>query len=212
MFNVTVIRLKDVLKYIAIIIAIYFFGKFIIKYSDRAINWNEELSFSSNEFLTLGINSESGIIKNISNQDTVEERTEEVEDDFKNKAVKSILQVGSNAFKISELEENLGQDENVALVENEEVESKSIDTTSNTNEELKVASTQVVTPNPIKESYNKEYNGIKIKNETDFELTDNILNSDNLNINTNNVIIFHTHTCESYTQSDNYQYEESRKF
>ena len=70
----------------------------------------------------------------------------------------------------------------------------------------------MVTPNPIKEVYNKEYNGIKIKNETDFELTDDILNCDNLSIDTNNVIIFHTHTCESYTQTEKYQYEESRKF
>ena len=71
--------------------------------------------------------------------------------------------------------------------------------------------TKVVTANPIAESYNREYgNGIKIKNETSYELTDDMLNPGNLEINTDNVLIFHTHTCESYTQSENYTYEPSR--
>ena len=192
MFNVTIIKLKDILKYIAIIIVVYFFSKFIIKYSSNTIDLRHEMSFNWNDFLLLGINSESTVIKNISKQEKQKEKTE-AEEDFVSNLGKRILQIGSNAFKISELGHELGQDKNDALVEN-------------------IASTQVVTPNPIKETYNKEYNGIKIKNETDFELTDDLLNSDNLSINTNNVIIFHTHTCESYTQSEKYQYEESRKF
>ena len=61
------------------------------------------------------------------------------------------------------------------------------------------------------EKYNKEYNGIKIKNETSYELTDEILNPNNLDIRKDNVTIFHTHTCESYTQSENYKYTPSRK-
>lgn len=211
MFNVTIIKLKDILKYIAIIIVVYFFSKFIIKYSSNTIDLRHEMSFNWNDFLLLGINSESTVIKNISKQEKQKEKTE-AEEDFVSNLGKRILQIGSNAFKISELGHELGQDKNDALVENIDVASQEELTTSQTIEELKVASTQVVTPNPIKETYNKEYNGIKIKNETDFELTDDLLNSDNLSINTNNVIIFHTHTCESYTQSEKYQYEESRKF
>ena len=71
---------------------------------------------------------------------------------------------------------------------------------------------EVVTPNPIAENYNREFNGIKIKNGTSYELTDDMLNPNNLEINNKNVLIFHTHTCESYTESEDYKYIPSRKF
>lgn len=73
-----------------------------------------------------------------------------------------------------------------------------------------VPKTEVVTADPLVERYNRDYHGVKIKNETDFELTDDILNPEGLSINKNNIIIFHTHTCESYTQSEAYTYEETR--
>ena len=44
------------------------------------------------------------------------------------------------------------------------------------------------------------------------ELTDDMLNPNNLEINNKNVLIFHTHTCESYTESEDYKYTPSRKF
>ena len=49
-------------------------------------------------------------------------------------------------------------------------------------------------------------NTVKIKNETDFELTDDVLNSEGLDIDSSNIVIFHTHTCESYTSSESYAY------
>ena len=46
---------------------------------------------------------------------------------------------------------------------------------------------------------------MKIKNETSFELTEEIL-SKRIEVNKDNITIFHTHTCESYTSSEKYQY------
>ena len=46
----------------------------------------------------------------------------------------------------------------------------------------------------------------------DYDLTYEILDPSTLSFSKDNIIIFHTHTCESYTQSENSQYEESRKF
>lgn len=54
--------------------------------------------------------------------------------------------------------------------------------------------------------------GVEIKNSTNYTLNDDILNTSDLQINKNNIIIFHTHTCESYTPSDSYQYESSGNF
>src|SRR5699024_3590982 len=66
--------------------------------------------------------------------------------------------------------------------------------------------TEVVTENPLSENYNSEYNGVKIKNETSYELTQEIL-SKRIEVNKQNIVIFHTHTCESYTSSEQYPYQ-----
>ena len=52
---------------------------------------------------------------------------------------------------------------------------------------------------------------IKIKNETNFSLSQEILNPNIDFSNKTNIIIFHTHTCESYTQTKENSYIASRK-
>ena len=85
----------------------------------------------------------------------------------------------------------------------------------NKNEETQPVSidveTQVVTQNPIKENSNVEINGVKIKNETDFEINDSIMNT-GIDINKENITIFHTHTCESYTPTEQYNYQQTGNF
>lgn len=66
--------------------------------------------------------------------------------------------------------------------------------------------------NNVPNKYTNEFNGVEIKNGTNYTLTDDILNPSSLDINKSDIIIFHTHTCESYTPSEAYQYEESGTF
>ena len=72
-------------------------------------------------------------------------------------------------------------------------------------------STQVITNNPIKENYNIEYGKVKIKNQTDYELTQEMLTPD-VKIDNKNILIFHTHSCESYTSSEKYPYTPTGNF
>lgn len=211
MFNVTIIKLKDVVKIVIILIAIYVLSKFIFQNISTKNFLNQSISFNTSDFIKLGINTESNIIKNISNQEEQKEyeKTEEIEEDIETLSIKSILQIGSNVFTAKALEENLGQDKNTNFVEN--TDASTVQETAQNSEVLTDVWAQVVTENPIAESYNREYNGVKIKNETSYELTDEMLNTNDLNIDTKNIIIFHTHTCESYTPSENYQYTSSRK-
>ena len=51
-----------------------------------------------------------------------------------------------------------------------------------------------------------KFGNVKIKNETDYQITEDILNTDNLSIENKNIILFHTHSCESYTSSEKYPY------
>ena len=72
-------------------------------------------------------------------------------------------------------------------------------------------STQVI-DSGVPNSYTNNYNGVEIKNGTDYTLTDDVFDYSNLNINRSDIIIFHTHTCESYTPTEAYSYEESGTF
>lgn len=72
-------------------------------------------------------------------------------------------------------------------------------------------STEVI-DSGVPNSYTNNHNGVEIKNSTDYTLTDDILNFDNLEINKSDIMIFHTHTCESYTPTETYPYEQSGTF
>ncbi len=211
MFNVTVIKGKDLIKILLVVITIYIFSRFILKKISVNEFFNYKVNINICEFSKLGINTESNIIKNISKYNQENEKTEDVEEGAKKNSTEYILRVGSNLFKTKEQGKNEEIKEqqpkaNISEEENKQEISQTNEIITDTNVQSKV-----VTQSPIAEKYNKEYNGIKIKNETSYEITNEIFNTEDLNINTKNIIIFHTHTCESYTQSENYTYEPSRK-
>ncbi len=82
-------------------------------------------------------------------------------------------------------------------------------------EEIQEAETGLKTEvmkNNVPEKYTSEYNGVKIRNETDnIKLTEEML-VPNVNINIKNILIYHTHTCESYTPTEAYTYKASGNF
>lgn len=69
-----------------------------------------------------------------------------------------------------------------------------------------------VNQNNIEAKYTDTYNGVSIKNESDYELTEDILNPNIELTNKKDIFIYHTHTCESYTQSSGYEYEQTGNY
>lgn len=213
MFNVTIIKLKDIIKIGVILILIYVFSIFIYNNLKIKEGLTIPVNFDSSNIIKNGLEQQLGIMQNTLDEESIskskiKEELKENKDFFK---IRKILNFGSNIFSLENSEIKIGQDkENV--IENNEDELKEEEQKEVTNEEAYniKPTTEVVTVNPLAERFDRDYNGVKIKNETDFELTDDILNPENLNINNNNVLIFHTHTCESYTQSESYSYEETR--
>lgn len=57
-----------------------------------------------------------------------------------------------------------------------------------------------------KDTYNFQVGSVKIKNETDYNLQEMNLDT-SFSVDNKNVIIYHTHTCESYTPSEQNNYE-----
>lgn len=71
----------------------------------------------------------------------------------------------------------------------------------------KEATTQSVTERNIEATYNITYGTVQIKNQSDCEITENTCNSSGLKLdNIKTVLIYHTHTCESYTPSEKFNY------
>lgn len=203
MFNVTVINAKKSLIRIAILISIIVtvFGatKIVTEFKTSEI-----LQINISEQLIKCLNSEIPAIESTYYQanNIIKEDGEEEEETF----VRKIL--GIELAKIEEKKQNSTTGENQVVTNNtdnrQELQQGSTEVSTN-------VKTEIVTRNPITESYNTEINGVKIKNETSFEINNSILDITK-NINKENILIFHTHTCESYTPSEQYQYEQTGNF
>ena len=64
----------------------------------------------------------------------------------------------------------------------------------------------------IKDTYTNKYKNVTVKNLTDIKLTESILKPDYNIKNKKDVIIYHTHTCESYTQTKKNSYKASGNY
>ena len=209
MFNVTIINAKKSIMKIAIIIGIIIF-LFVVTKMINKFKTNEVLQINLSEELVSCLNGEIPAIAstNYISNNVIKEDKEEYEETFAGKILNIELAM------VSEIEQppiEEAKDENQIDETNDNNEQNS----ENKNEEAQPVSTevgtQVVTQNPIKENSNVEIGGVKIKNETDFEINESIMNT-GLDINKENITIFHTHTCESYTPTEQYNYQQTGNF
>lgn len=201
MFNVTVINMKKSLLKITLLLGIFVVIFMMLQMITR---------FQSNEILQIDISEE--IVKCLSSEipamkstyyrfnNNLREESEEQEESIAQKILRVELAQINNIKEIENVNPNISNNE------------KTEETTTNITEEVSTnETTEIVTNNPIKENYNIEINGVKIKNETSFEIDESILDTE-LNINKENIVIFHTHTCESYTPTEQFNYEQTGNF
>lgn len=177
------IKLRDLLKYLVGLIAIIVISVYSTRYFSNSTN-------SISRFFNVDF---AKIIKsNI--------LVAYVEDD--NKTIPQIGQYTSRSgvtrildielpniadnTEVAELEENRLQEDDKDEIEREEGE--------------------------LKESYTNKYGTVKIKNDTDIKLTESMLKPDYTPKNCKDVIIYHTHTCESYTPTEENTYKASGNF
>jgi len=204
MFNVTVINAKKSLIKIAIII-ITIVILFLVTKMVRIFQTNEILQINLSEQLIRCLNSEIPAMESTyyqANNIIKEDEGEEEQDTLVGKILGVELAKVQNAKKDIEVaneEENQITEDN-----NEQLQNETVEAATN-------IQTEIVTQNPITESYNVEVNGVKVKNETSFVIDNSILNIEQ-NINKENILIFHTHTCESYTPSEQFQYQQTGNF
>lgn len=210
MFKVTVLHFKDIIKNLVVIIIVI--G--IIVFATRFFEYKKKNILKGCIKETLPV----VLIVEEAKQTKLQEKNKKIEKILKSE-ISSIDKIESNKTEISI--ENLNKDKDNQL-ENKKNSQNQIEGKIKTNEnketqsESQIASTEkinteVVTQNPIAENANVQYKNVKIKNQTTYNLTDEILNP-NIKIDNKNILIFHTHSCESYTPSEKYNYVQTGNY
>lgn len=193
MINLAVIELKDIVKYLVkITITIVI----VIALTKFFSGFKNKLNIDKNAFLSC-LDIEIPSIKLANKQENMQANIQP------QKPLKMALDMELGI--LSSVKKN-------EKVENTKEEKK--EESQDTEEELKEAQTGLnteVLESNVPEKYTSEYNGVKIRNETDIKLTKEML-TPNVDVNTENIVIYHTHTCESYTPTENYKYKASGNF
>ena len=200
MINMAVLNLKDIVKYLikitlVIAIVIGMTKYFSIAKTGVAQKAEELEGLSYTMCLDMTI---PGIAS--MNQ---KERTEEIQ----KSPFETILNLSLGMFQSL-------KDKSIAQNQPEDNEQENKENQNQIEEPLQKAKTGLETEvqkTNVPERYTSEYKGVKIRNETNYKLTQEIL-TPNVTVNKENVLIFHTHTCESYTPSEKYQYKQTGNY
>lgn len=187
MINLAVLNLKDIIKYLLkfllIIIILWIFSKFFSNAKIKQTNLG--ISLDNSKFLEC-------LDETIPGMKQLNEK--EIELEIKNNnPLKTMLKIELSMI------DNI-KEKNIKNVSEEENEP-----------EVEQAQTGLQTEkiqNNVPENFTNSYNGVNIKNGTDYNLTEDILKPD-IQVNNKNIMIFHTHTCESYTATEKFNYTQT---
>ena len=211
MFNVTVLKMKDIKKYfigmLATIVVVIVASKCLPRPTKEGKMVQKVLAENSMlECLGQTVTTMS------STQEQNEEITEPGEGIEEENLLQGILKTQISSIQgIENIEDKEKEKQKQENTKEEPQENKQEENNPKTELAQTGLATQVMTNNPIKESYNVQYGKVKIKNETDYTLTEDML-APNITIENKNIVLFHTHSCESYTSSDSFPYTPTGTF
>lgn len=200
MVNVTVISMRSLTKYIIIaliLICILLGIKVIVKKVSMPTIKVYSVLKNANF-----ISCVEGTLPNIKGDSKIQKLEEDA---------KKVTSRGSSLRRMLSVELSMMN----TLIEDKEedgvVESSIEEASQVAHAETDVQTTQVQ-ENNITPKYNLEYGTVKVKNESKKEITADTLTPNITLENKKDVIIFHTHTCESYTPTENFNYQASGSF
>ena len=211
MFNVTVLKMKDIKKYfigmLATIVVVIVASKCLPRPTKEGKMVQKVLAENSMlECLGQTVTTMS------STQEQNEEITEQGEEIEEENLLQGIIKTQISSIQgIENIEDKEKEKQKQENTKEEPQEKKQEENNPKTELAQTGLATQVMTNNPIKESYNVQYGKVKIKNETDYTLTEDML-APNITIENKNIVLFHTHSCESYTSSDSFPYTPTGTF
>ena len=227
MFNVTVLKMRDIIKYFIgggiLILLIILATKYFHNVKEKNGTNTQIIPTSVSQNSLLGcLKQTSPVVSEINEANTENQTNEEtVQENNQKNFFQEILKTQISSIEgIEQTEETQNVEDktnNEKNVENEENSDQTENSTNQENQQNNISlaqtglQTEIITPNPITESFNVQYGKVKIKNQTSYNLTEEMLKPD-VTIENRNVLIFHTHSCESYTSSEAYTYTPTGNF
>lgn len=238
MINMAVISLKDIIKYLVkitiVILIVVGLTRYFLSIKNNAEKPRSTEISDETKSESENNNAENGSANKNDNENSLEDKwksflscldisipaiaqvnnKENSSSPKENKTIEDILSVNLGVIDNLKSESNNKQMADKNLENNNVGENNEVD--SNTSSEnIEHAGTDVKTEvleSSVSAKYSQEYYGVKIRNETDYKLTNEVLDPTSLEINTDNIIIYHTHSCESYTSSEKYSYKQTSNF
>ena len=221
MFNVAVLKMKDILKYLLGIIltglVIFFVSKGLGKNNENNSSDNniiqklgKEINFFEGNSMLYALDQTIPAISSVNDEyKNIAKEDDEIQDE-------SMLQMMLGT-QISSIKGTENIEKSKTIEKLDENNEEDVQDGGSENDEKNVVAnagvqTEVITPNPISDGSNTSIGSVKIKNETDYQITEDMFNTDDLTIDNKNIILFHTHSCESYTSSEKYPYTPTGNF
>ena len=201
MINFRIIRVKDILKWLVklgiLIIGIVIFTSLFNM--TKKINFNE---FIENRKRQLENKTFLDILKTNLDDKNIKNNIDK----------QNILSSELNPITVAFIPPSNDNSNNQMNEEMQKEElSNIVEVAEETSDVQKNVETKVVTEHNLNNVYNIAYNDVQIRNQTSINLTQDMLVPD-VQFNKQNIIIFHTHTSESYTPSEKYQYVASGNY
>ena len=227
MINLAVVSIKDIIKFLKKIIILVLIMFFIMKFFQIVKNINymnliNKFNYTKSSYAkifddTILLSKYNNDLENIKKSGKIRRLLEKelsmfsLEEELMEKENleeltefdNSTLEIGKNT---SEKDTNL---DNYNNEKNEAIQN----TTENIINDLpNFVDGKIISLNNKKDTFTNIYNSVKIKNESSYELTDEMLIPNVDFENKKDIIIFHTHTCESYTPTAENNYIASGNF
>ena len=205
--KVKVVTVKDIVKYLVKIGIIFSIIAILTNFFYGRKN-NNNLSFDASKFLAmlqkeiLLLREDEEVSVSLGKKGYA---TKTLDNEFS--MFKAVATTNSNS-KFLDNSSNINNNQDSAIQAESEDSSEKNEANQVEGEELEKAKVGVTVeqiPSSIADKTSCEIYGVKLRNESDYNLEAEITDLD-VNFNKQNIIIFHTHTCESYTPTEQYQY------
>ena len=220
--KIKVITLKDVSKYLVKIVIIFVVIAFFTKFFYDRKNVSSFFSFDSAKFVST-IKNEILLLKKNDINEIYSESRKYFSNTINNELSMFKLVATTNLNGIT-LGNNQSNNSNDYIDANNQIKDEPDQNNIGNNEESEQHATETVEiveaqtgvttevlPSNIPDKATCEIFGVKLRSECDYNLEAEITDLD-AHFNKNDILIFHTHTCESYTPTEQYQYESTGNY
>ena len=217
--KIKVINITDICKYFSKLILIFGIIGVLFNFFYGKRNINSCFSLNSSQLVSL-LKNEIVLMRNAQNYNESSIIAWNVNRNLKKETINNqfsmIKMVSANNIQninlanTNNIENSVNNNEEKIIDANQNINNSS----DSNNAYLQEPPTNVpveIMPSNVPNRYTHEVFGVQLRNESDYNLSAEITDL-NLEYNKDDILIFHTHTCESYTPTEQYQYQASGTF